>query len=88
MKNAKVEKLTAQFKTAFNEKLKELGNKKGNVSIEIKLINENSLPVAKEIELLEANLLNFLRKESWDITDLKVNIELSMFIMIRFQVSV
>ncbi len=88
MKNAKVEKLTAQFKTAFNEKLKELGNKKGNVSIEIKLINENSLPVAKEIELLEANFLNFLRKESWDITDLKVNIELSMFIMIRFQVSV
>lgn len=76
-----------QFKTEFSKELEKREQKKDKISVEIKLINQNEYPTSNEIELLGENIMNYLKKEKWDICEFDIKFELSMFIMIRFQVS-
>lgn len=78
--------LTNLFKTKFSKELVKIGNKKGKHSIEIKLINENEFPSSSDIKLMKEFLINYLGRENWKFSDFRIYPELSMFVIVKFDV--
>jgi hypothetical protein len=81
-----VVRLINSFKTEFSKILEEIGNKKGEENVEIRLINENKLPSSEDIKVMEEILINYLARENWHISNFKINTDLSMFVVIKFKV--